>query len=100
MAFKKPNKTKLEVLSGRESGSNGFGFNFPTFINFYSNTVNVFASQLNPRGFISPISDGAIHYYKYQYLGSFWEDGKEINQIKVTPRRKYEPLFSGTIGNN
>lgn len=97
VAFKKPNKTKLEVLSGRESGSNGFGFNFPTFINFYSNTVNVFASQLNPRGFISPISDGAIHYYKYQYLGSFWEDGKEINQIKVTPRRKYEPLFSGTI---
>ena len=34
VAFKKPDRTKLEVLSGRESGSNGYGFNFPTFINF------------------------------------------------------------------
>lgn len=97
IAFKKPEKVKLEVLSGRESGSNGYGFNFPTFINFYNNNVNVFTSQLNPRGFVSPIADGALNYYRYKYLGSFFEDGKEINQIRVTPRRKYEPLFSGTI---
>ncbi len=97
IAYKKPNKTKLEVLSGRESGSSGYGFNFPTFINFYNNNVNVFASQLNPRGFVSPIADGALNYYRYKYLGSFWEDGKEINQIKITPRRKFEPLFSGII---
>lgn len=97
IAYKKPNKIKLEVLSGRESGSSGFGFSFPTFINFYSNNVTVLGSQLNPRGFVSPIADGALNFYKYQYLGSFWEDGKEINQIKVTPRRKFEPLFSGTI---
>jgi hypothetical protein len=97
IAYKKPNKIKLEVLSGRESGSNGYGFNFPTFINFYNNNVNVLAEQLNPRGFVSPIADGALNYYRYKYLGSFFEDGKEINQIKVIPRRKYEPLFSGTI---
>ena len=98
VSSKKPGKTKLEVLSGRESGSNGFGFNFPTFTNFYNNNVNVFAmTQLSPRGFISPIADGALTYYRYKYLGSFFEDGKEINQILVIPRRKYEPLFSGTI---
>lgn len=98
IASKKPNKIKLEVLSGRESGGNGFGFNFPTFTNFYNNNINVFAmQQLSPRGFISPIADGALNYYRYKYLGSFFEDGKEINQIKVIPRRKYEPLFSGTI---
>ncbi len=97
IAFKKPNKIKLEVLSGRESGSSGFGFNFPTFINFYNNNVTVLASQLNPRGFVSPIADGALNYYRYKYLGSFFEDGKEVNQIKVIPRRKFEPLFSGTI---
>ena len=97
IAFKKPDKIKLEVLSGRESGSNGFGFNFPTFINFYENNVNVFITQLNPRGFVSPIADGALNYYRYKYLGSFFEDGKEINQIRVMPRRKYEPLFTGTI---
>ncbi len=98
IASKKPGKTKLEVLSTRESGSNGLGFSFPTFINFYNNNVNVFnIQQISPRGFISPIADGALTYYRYKYLGSFYEDGKEINQIKVIPRRKYEPLFSGTI---
>ena len=97
IAFKKPGKIKLEVVSGRESGSNGFGFNFPTFINFYENNVTILASQLNPRGFVSPIADGALNYYRYKYLGSFFEDGKEVNQVKVIPRRKFEPLFSGTI---
>ncbi len=97
IAFKKPGKIKLEVLSGRESGSNGFGFSFPTFINFYNNNVTILASQLNPRGFISPIAESALNFYKYKFLGSFIEDGKEINQIQVIPRRKYEPLFSGTI---
>jgi hypothetical protein len=97
ISYKKPNKFKLEVISGRESGSNGYGFNFPTFINFYNNNVTVLASTLNPRGFVSPIADGALNYYRYKYLGSFFEDGKEINKIKVTPRRKYEPLFSGIV---
>ncbi|HEY8967806.1 MAG TPA: DUF5686 family protein, partial [Puia sp.] len=97
VSFKKPNKVKLEVLSGRESGSSGYGFTFPTFINFYDNNVYVLTQQLNPRGFVSPIAESALHYYKYKYLGSFWEDGKEINKIQVIPRRKYEPLFSGTI---
>jgi hypothetical protein len=98
LSYKKsPEKIKLEVLSGRESGSNGYGFSVPTFINFYSNNVYVLGKQLNPRGFISPIAESALHYYHYKYLGSFFEDGKEVNKIRVTPRRKYEPLFSGTI---
>ena len=97
IAFKKPDKVKLEVISGRESGSNGYGFNFPTFINFYNNNVNIFITQLSPRGYVSPIADGALNYYKYKFLGSFVEDGKEVNQILVTPKRRFEPLFSGTI---
>jgi hypothetical protein len=97
ISFKKPDKVKLEVISGRESGTNGFGFNFPTFINFYDNNVNVFITQLSPRGYVSPIADGALNYYRYKYLGSFTEDGKEINQIQVIPKRRFEPLFTGTI---
>jgi hypothetical protein len=97
IAFKKPDKVKLEVISGRESGSNGYGFNFPTFINFYNNNVNIFITQLSPRGYVSPIADGALNYYKYKFLGSFMEDGKEVNQIRVIPKRRFEPLFSGTI---
>ena len=92
-----PDKFKMEVLSSRVSGSGGFGFTFPTFISLYSNNVKIFTEKFNPRGFISPIADGAIGFYKYKFLGSFFEDGKEINSIKVTPRRNYEPLFSGVI---
>ncbi|MGI8581229.1 MAG: DUF5686 and carboxypeptidase regulatory-like domain-containing protein [Chitinophagaceae bacterium] len=97
VAMQQPGKMKLEVVSGRQSGSNGFGFNFPTFISLYQNNVSMFASRINPRGFISPIADNALNYYKYKYLGSFFEDGKEVNAIRVIPKRSYEPVFSGTL---
>jgi len=97
VSMQRPDKMKLEVISGRESGSNGFGFNFPAFISFYENNVNMFAQQLSQRGFVSPIADAALKFYKYKFLGSFFEDGKQINAIKVIPLRSYEPLFSGNI---
>ncbi len=97
IAYKKPEKVKLEVLSGRESGSNGYGFNFPSFINFYNDNVNVFISQFSPRGYVSPLADGTFGFYRFKYLGSFYENGKAINKIQVTPKRKFEPLFFGTI---
>jgi hypothetical protein len=92
-----PDKFKMEVISSRVSGSDGFGFTFPTFISFYQNNISVFLDRLNPRGFVSPIADAAISMYKYKYLGSFYEDGKEINSIQVIPRRSFEPVFSGII---
>lgn len=97
VAIQQPDKFKMQVISSRVSGSSGFGFSFPTFISLYQNTVTIFAEQLNPRGFISPIADRAISFYKFKFLGSFWENGKEINSIRITPRREYEPLFSGII---
>ncbi len=97
VASQQPGKFKLEVKSSRVSGSDGFGFTFPTFISLYQNNVILFTQKLNPRGFISPIADGALSFYKYKYLGSYWEGGKEVNSIRVTPRRTYEPLFSGII---
>ncbi len=97
IASQQPDKFKMEVKSSRVSGSGGFGFSFPAFISLYRNNVIIFTEKLNPRGFISPIADGATGFYKYKYLGSFWENGKEINSIRITPRRTYEPLFSGII---
>jgi len=92
-----PDKFKMEVVSSRISGSGEFGFAFPSFISMYENNVSIFSDKLNPRGFISPIADGALNFYKYKFLGSFFEDGKEVNSIRVTPKRLYEPLFSGII---
>lgn len=93
----KPNKSYTEVISSRVSGqTGGYGLSAPGFLVFYENNVNV-GDGLNPRGFISPIADNALNYYSYKWEGSFWEDGREINHIKVIPKRKYEPLFSGYI---
>lgn len=87
---------KLDVVSSRSSGG-GLGFSIPTIINFYQNNVEAMESQVGPRGFISPISDNAIHFYKYRLEGTFVDDGKLVNKILVMPRRKYEPLFAGHI---
>ncbi len=94
--FQKPDKLKLNVISTRVSGNNGLGFSFPAIISFYKNNINI-AEQINPRGFVSPIADNALNYYNYKFLGSFFEDGNEINVIKVIPKHDYEPLFSGII---
>jgi hypothetical protein len=92
-----PDKFKMFVKSSRVSGSNSFGFSFPAFINLYQNNVNVFDGAFNTRGFVSPIADGALRFYKFKMMGSFVENGKTINTIRVTPKRNYEPLFSGII---
>jgi hypothetical protein len=97
VSIAKPDKFKMDVISSRVSGSDGFGFNFPAFISLYNNNVKVFTEKFNPRGFVSPIADGAINFYKYKFLGTIFEDGRTLSSIRVTPRRKYEPLFSGII---
>ncbi len=94
--YAKPGNIKFRVIASRESGG-GYGLSFPFFINFYQNNVSIFDNNLNPRGFISPIADGALNYYKYKYEGSFVEEGVMVNTIRVTPRRLNEPLFAGTI---
>ncbi|MBK7679394.1 MAG: carboxypeptidase-like regulatory domain-containing protein [Chitinophagaceae bacterium] len=93
----KPNKEKIEVISSKVSGqSDGFGLSAPRFFSFYSNNVFI-GENLNPRGFISPIAENALNYYRYKLEGTYFEDGREISHIKVMPKRQYEPLFSGYI---
>ncbi|MET0391668.1 MAG: DUF5686 and carboxypeptidase regulatory-like domain-containing protein [Chitinophagaceae bacterium] len=96
-SVQQPNKVKVEVLSSKVSGqSDGFGLSAPQIISFYNNLITI-SDILNPRGFISPISDNALNYYRYKYEGAFFEDGRQVNRIQVIPKRKYEPLFSGYI---
>ena len=93
---KMPNQFKEEVVSAKVSGnSSGFGFNSPKDleINLYEN--NILIEGLNSRGFVSPISDNALNFYRYKYEGSYFEDGREVLRVKIFPKRKYEPLFAG-----
>lgn len=93
----KPNKEKIEVISSKVSGqTDGFGLSAPRFFSMYSNNVFI-GNNLNPRGFVSPIAENALNFYRYKLEGSYFEDGREISHIRVIPKRKYEPLFSGYI---
>ncbi len=91
-------KERTYIRSVRESGmSNGVGLSqLPPVVSFYENNVNPLYG-LSERGFISPISDNALLYYKYKFQGQFMQGSHLISKIKVIPRRAYEPLFSGTI---
>ncbi|MCU0380291.1 MAG: DUF5686 and carboxypeptidase regulatory-like domain-containing protein [Chitinophagaceae bacterium] len=95
--FNGPDQQKVEVLSTRVSGqTNGFGFSNPQLVSLYENNVTL-SRTLNPRGFVSPIAENALQFYQYKYEGAFFEDGKQVNRIRVTPKRSYEPLFSGIV---
>jgi hypothetical protein len=91
-----PDKQKVVVVSSKVSGqSNAYGLTIPFIVSFYENTVQI--GNINPRGFVSPIADGALHFYNFKLIGTWFEDGQMIDKIKVTPKRQYEPCFSGYI---
>ncbi len=96
-SYSHPDREKVDVVSTRVSGqSNSFGFGDPRNIDFYRNNVEI-SKALNPRGFISPLADRAVSYYRFRYLGAFFEDGVMVDKVEVTPRRLYEPLFKGVV---
>lgn len=90
-------KEKTVIHSVHESGNkNGLGFSqFPHVITFYENNVSILGKT--SRGFISPVSDNALFYYRYKLLGEFTEQGHTVYKISVKPKRDYEPCFSGFI---
>lgn len=96
--FKQPNDIKEVMLSSKVSGSSrNFSFNQYRYLNynFYENLIEM--KDVSNRPFVSPINENAFIYYNYKLLGSFFEDGKEINKIQVLPKRATDPVFSGII---
>ncbi|TAD96344.1 MAG: carboxypeptidase-like regulatory domain-containing protein [Bacteroidetes bacterium] len=93
-----PDRKKEFVISSKVSGkSNALSWNsaLDFSINFYEN--NYFDKQFMSRPMISPISETALFHYNYQFMGTFKEKDIEINKIKVIPKRKGSPLYSGFL---
>jgi len=96
--YKRPHQTKEEMISSKVSGSSrSFSFNQASdlLFNFYENLITI--DQLAPRGIVSPVSATAMLYYNYRLEGTFIENGETINRIKVIPKRKHDPVFTGDI---
>ncbi|MGY0035048.1 DUF5686 family protein [Pedobacter sp. NJ-S-72] len=96
--YQEPGKVYEEMISSKVSGnSNGFSFNQANgfMVSFYQNTVDI--SELSRVGFISPIADNAMLFYRYKFIGTFREGNNWVNKIKVISRRKYDQIFNGYI---
>ncbi len=48
-------------------------------------------------GVISPLSSQAFSVYNFFLEGSFYENGREINKIRIEPKRKGADMYSGYL---
>lgn len=97
-SYKAPNKEFTKVVSLRESGDpQGIGIaQMPPITNVYENSFPIIGG-IGKRDFISPANSNAFLYYKFKFMGSYMDGDLMINKIKVTPKRKFEPLFNGYV---
>ncbi|CAN5444969.1 DUF5686 and carboxypeptidase regulatory-like domain-containing protein [soil metagenome] len=98
LSLQKPGKVKEEMISSKVSGdSRSFSFNKSSdlLVSFYENLISF--GNLSKRGIVSPISSSAMLYYDYRLEGTFIQNGETVNKIKVIPRRKHDPVFTGDI---
>ncbi len=88
--YERPNTYKEKVISIRTSGPEDMSASPNSYVksSFYFPTVV---------GSVSPLSPRAFSYYRFKFLGSYFENGFEINKIKVTPRSRGEQVFEGVI---
>lgn len=94
IAYQRPDNFKEKILASKVSGNdNGFSFNTAIDANFsfYENTIDLNTQM------VSPIGVNAFAYYDYTLEGTFYEEGKLINKIQVSPKRPKDRVFKGVI---
>ena len=84
---------KATKISGIENGAiNQFLGDMYQNVNIYNNFVTIFK-----KGFISPISDYGLAYYKYSLVDSMFIGNKWCYKLTFKPRRKQELTFTGHL---
>ncbi|MCZ2276646.1 MAG: DUF5686 and carboxypeptidase regulatory-like domain-containing protein [Bacteroidia bacterium] len=95
--YQKPDQFYEEMISSKVSGSSqAFSWNSAMDLqfNFYDALIK---RGIAPRGLISPLSPSSFFYYQFRHEGTFIENGILIHKIAVIPKRKNDPVFSGSI---
>jgi hypothetical protein len=59
-------------------------------VNVYDNYIDLF-----DQGFVSPIANGGLRYYKYYLTDSTYRDGNWCYLMSFKPKRRQEPTFTG-----
>ncbi len=96
--FRQPNTLKQRMLSGRVSG-NARGIPIEqastgASLNFYENIIK---APFGGKGFVSPIAAGALSYYTYALVGTSQQGGETVHKIRVEPKQRDAPAFSGFV---
>ncbi|MFK7933870.1 MAG: DUF5686 and carboxypeptidase regulatory-like domain-containing protein [Saprospiraceae bacterium] len=94
--FQQPDTKKEVMISSKVSGD----FNGGVSWNSASDMELSFYDNYTPLGrqVISPIAESALSYYRYELIGTLYdEEGRLINKIKVIPKRGEDPVYSGNI---
>lgn len=88
VTFKQPNTYRENIIANRNTQGVKVAVN-----GFYQ------SSFYNPEvaNVVSPLSPKAFAYYKFEYEGTFQEQGAEISKIRVIPRSYGEGVFRGVI---
>ncbi len=96
--FQTPNQVK-EIREGYKKYGNTLGLYFTSTAeddyNFYDNLMNL--ENLNEVPVVSPLHATSVLTYKFSLEQTEFWDGKEVYRIKVTPRKKGNAAWSGTI---
>lgn len=99
LKYHKPNKLKEHIIASKVSGSsNGYSFNTAdeSFYDFYENYL-LFDGVGTGAKLISPLANSAFSYYNYILEATFKDQGASIHKIKVMPKSKAQPTFSGDL---
>ncbi|MCG8473884.1 MAG: DUF5686 and carboxypeptidase regulatory-like domain-containing protein [Cytophagales bacterium] len=89
VSFQQPNKFTHNVLAAK----NNFDSEMPNPLNMIMGSL--YDAEMNE--VLSPLAPNAFAHYRFSYEGFFVDQGREVNIIKVRPRRKGEGLYTGTL---
>lgn len=87
--FELPDQLDQKVIAMRSSGSD----NNTSPQEMITNNLY----QTSQYGVISPFSKQALSVYRFKLEGVFEDQGRIINKIRVTPKRKGKDLFRGIL---
>jgi hypothetical protein len=95
--YRYPDVKEIMEASKIAGDRQGFSFNraLDLQINLYDNLLQW--APLGNQSYVSPVADNAFNYYDYKLEGSSRENGHTIYKIKISPKSRFAPVFSGYI---
>jgi hypothetical protein len=98
VAFQYPDQVSETITASRVSGDkDSYSLFSSLFLRFDPYQAFIRLPGVSDRGFISPIADANLLYYDFKLIGNETLENQNVFQIAVLPKRKRDPVFSGTL---